>query len=133
MLVPLSTATLKQIKWNRPTEVECIIATVLDEAEGEPVEGRRAVYDVILERMKRQQKDACTVVLQPKQFSGMSEAQLTDIDQNMLDNYWKIVYSVPVSCQGCTHFHRVDVFPEWRKKMKFVKRINKHAFYKEMI
>lgn len=112
--------------------VSCLAYTIYYEANLEPPEGRRAVYEVILERMRRTGKSACEIVLSPKQFSGLTQEKIEKVDEKMLTTFWQIA-RMPVSCRGCTHFHREDKHPSWNKVFKFRRKISKHLFYEEVL
>lgn len=51
------------------TDSECLVSVIHYEAGGEPLSGKRAVYDVVMNRAKALQKTICEVVSEPKQFS----------------------------------------------------------------
>lgn len=112
------------------SSVPCLAATIFHEASGEPPEGRRAVYEVILERMRRTGNSACEIVLAPKQFSGLTQEKIDRLEEKMLANFWEMLYTTESNC-NCTHFHHVSVEPSWKHKFKFVKQISKHRFYIE--
>ena len=50
-------------------ESQCLATAIHYEARGEPLAGRRAVLDVIFNRMMQSGKSACSVILQRGQFS----------------------------------------------------------------
>lgn len=53
----------------------CITLAIFKEAEGEGLEGMRAVGDVVINRVESDEfpDDVCGVVLQPKQFSWVNK------------------------------------------------------------
>lgn len=56
------------VKPRKLTESECLATALYHEARGEPLEGQRAVYEVILHRAQAMRKSLCAVVTAPGQF-----------------------------------------------------------------
>ena len=52
-----------------PSDIQCLASVIWHEARGEPLEGQRAVYEVVMHRAKVFGKSLCAVVKAPKQFS----------------------------------------------------------------
>lgn len=110
------------------SDTVCLKAVVEHEASGESLAGKRAVMDVVLERMKRTNKSCPVVALQPKQFSGFTWQKI--IETKSLTGWEELSRMSPV-CAGCSHFHRLDKHPEWNKKFKHRRTIGLHKFYME--
>lgn len=51
------------------TDNECLASVIHYEAGGEPLIGKRAVYDVVMNRARAFRQSICEVVMSPKQFS----------------------------------------------------------------
>lgn len=70
----------------------CMTLAIFKEAEGEGLEGMRAVGDVIINRVESDEfpDEVCGVVLQPKQFSWVNKVRdktiggLVDVQSNTL-------------------------------------------------
>lgn len=110
--------------------VQCGAWVIHDEARGESLKGARAVLDVVKERARLSGKTVCDVVKQPKQFSGYRKGQSFNVTAEQIERYWTVARMKPV-VKGSTHFHATYVTPPWRKKMKLVKKVGRHIFYKE--
>jgi hypothetical protein len=68
---PVKVAVVK--KPRKLTDSECVSSAIYHEARGEPLEGQRAVYEVILHRANVLRMSLCGVVTAPKQFSWYGE------------------------------------------------------------
>ena len=116
--------------------------TILQEAEGEPFDGKIAVGEVIRRRMKQKFWSDGTVegtVLRPLQFSGWNgnapnrlrtvRADDTDpVVQDCIRAWEKSTTSTLVP--GATHYFSVLMAdPYWAKTFRFVGQIGKHRFY----
>lgn len=110
--------------------VQCGAWVIHDEARGESLKGARAVLDVVKERARLSGKTVCDVVKQPKQFSGYRRGQSFSMSEEQIERYWTVARMEPV-VKGSTHFHATYVNPKWNKKMKVVKKVGSHIFYKE--
>lgn len=123
---PLSS---KGVTHSYPTEPMCFAAVIAHEARGESDRGKRAVYDVLRTRMKKQQKSCLQIATAHKQFSGFSVKQMYRVDRKMLQDYWKTAKMQPV-CKNCEWFHRWDVRTAWQDSVVRVRQIDNHVFYK---
>lgn len=119
----------KGVTHKLPSEPMCIAATLKSEAQGEPLKGKRAVYDTIRTRMKKTGKSACDVVLSPHQFTGMTLKKVMAVSKKDLQMYWVVATMSPV-CRNCEWFHRWDVQPTWRHSVRFAGQHGQHYFYK---
>lgn len=138
----------------RSEEFRCLTLTLYHESRSEPVEGVLAVAEVILNRKDnpRYPKSICKVVKQQLvkgvyQFSFWGEKKLLNkpIDKKSWKKMEKIANTalrlrstgnhklLDVS-GGSMYYHTVDVNPTWAKspKLKFVKRIGRHKFYRRI-
>jgi spore germination cell wall hydrolase CwlJ-like protein len=107
------------------------------EANFEPIEGKIAVAQVVMERVKdpRYPSTACGVVFQPKQFSYVERSVKK---QEQWEKYVPLGEAIlkglvdnPVP--GATHFHANYVNPYWSKSMVKVKQIGHHIFYDDNV
>jgi spore germination cell wall hydrolase CwlJ-like protein len=101
------------------------------EAGGQGLLAMRAVADVVQERMWEHKLTACQVVAQPSQFSAYKAGMLLRVSRKDLQQAKKALTLKPVA-KGATHFHNDSVHPVWADRMKIVKKIGKHTFYKEI-
>lgn len=124
-------------------EVECLAKNIYFEAGGEPYNGKVAVAEVTLNRVRSEgyPNTVCGVVYQKSkgicQFSWVCEgkkrvnhrasswAESMRISQNLL------VAKRETNIVGnAKFFHANYVEPNWSHTKKFVKRIGNHLFYK---
>jgi spore germination cell wall hydrolase CwlJ-like protein len=128
------------------TEMKCLAEAIYFEARGEPEEGRIAVAQVVLNRLKNPAYPStiCGVVYQNKnkrnrcQFSfacdgirdritnksAWVEAQA--LAKRVLDDD-KHLYIADVGAS--THYHATYVKPRWARKMTKKDKIGRHIFY----
>ena len=125
-------------------EVMCIAMAVYWEARGEPLAGRFAVAEVVINRMNdpRYPSDACSVVYEGGetrhecQFSffcdGKSDQPTDDVPWRVAQLIAAAVYegrAAPV-VGGATHYHARRVHPDWASTGQVVGRVNDHVFYR---
>ncbi len=113
----------------------CLAMVIYTEARGEPIEGRLAVAEVVINRMERGgvPKSVCAVTFQANQFAAPAKTLKSDEWQESL-LIAKAVLKDPEGTLpglGATFFHSVDVRPYWASHMKRVARIGRHIFYGE--
>jgi spore germination cell wall hydrolase CwlJ-like protein len=121
----------------------CMTQAIYYEAGYEPVEGRRAVAQVVLNRMRHPAfpKSVCGVVYQGAgsrvcQFTFVCDGALyrapardawlraEDIARQALDGY------VEKTVGEATHYHADYVAPRWAPLLAKVARIGQHIFYR---
>ena len=129
----------------------CMALNVYYEARNQPVEGQMAVTYTVLNRVKdnRYPDKVCDVVYQG-QHSKITCMPLRDRCQfswycdgkpdrpHDLDAYsWAEIIVRHVWDQqdnditgGATHYHSIDVKPEWAKGKTFLGRVGDHLFYR---
>lgn len=113
-----------------PIQLNCLVKNTYYEARGEPVEGKIAVAQVVLNRVDRAgyPKTICSVVYQPKQFSWTLDHHKAKIVwsewQKSLDASVR-AYNLPRI--NATHYHNLSVDPKWG--LQPVKTIKNHVFY----
>lgn len=98
----------------------CLASAILYESGGEPLAGKRAVYEVITNRMKEQGATACEVVTAPKQFSWYGYKPILPFTEDMQELLDKVKSHAPV-----LHTERFKWFfslsiktPKWAESMK---------------
>jgi hypothetical protein len=121
----------------------CLTQAVYYEAGFEPIEGRRAVAQVVLNRMRHPAypKSICGVVYQRDntpvcQFSFVCDGSLLrapaagawreaqDVARAALDGY------VETSVGSATHYHADYVAPRWAPMLTKVAKLGVHIFYR---
>ena len=129
---------------NNPQEKHCLATAIYFESRGEPVEGQKAVAQVIINRVKAKAfpNSVCGVVYQNRekrnrcQFSfacdgikdNPSEKQAWNKAQTIASS--ALANAAPVSAVGsATHFHASSVRPAWSARMRQHARIGRHIFY----
>lgn len=128
----------------RQRAVQCLASAISYEAANEPVEGKEAVAQVILNRVRHPAypKTVCGVVFQgatrktgcqftftcdgslskPRSFGSMSSA--TMVAERVLSGI------VSSSVGGATHYHADYVTPYWASSLIKVTAIGAHLFYR---
>lgn len=118
----------------------CYIAVGYHESRSEPIRGIHAVWDVVYNRSIKTKTSICSVVLKPKQFTSVSKAfnRLLGADLNKADTKGldKVLiaytsYNPDLRNTKIMWYHTVDTRPYWSAKLKKVKTVGKHVFYKE--
>ena len=101
----------------------CLTQAVYYEAGNEPVEGRRAVAQVVLNRMRHPAfpKSICGVVYQG---AGSGTCPFTVVCAGALGGY------VEKSVGEATHYHADYVAPRWAPLLAKVAAIGQHIFYR---
>lgn len=108
------------------------------ESRSEPVEGRRLVAQVILNRVhhKNWPNTVEEVIHQPKQFSYLMDMHLqrtpTKEDwQNARTTAWNVLHGlVPDESQGATHYTEKTIQRSWMKNLELVGVVGRHKFMK---
>jgi len=125
MLTPLT--ALNQIPHDQT--LDCLAEAVWREAGNQGVHGKRAVAQVVLNRVSHPHypDTVCGVVFQPHQFSWTKKWKGTwSYDQHS----WKIAGEIlikPWTSFRATHFHNHTVNPNWG--LPFIATIGDHTFY----
>lgn len=113
----------------------CLATAIFFEAGIEPVDGKVAVADVILNRVedRRYPDDICAVVFEPNQFSFTHDGK-----PDVLGNGPLATESLKVAeevMEGrtlgltSTHYHAAYVAPSWKKAFDFDGKVGLHYFY----
>lgn len=125
------------------TALECLTAAVYYEAGGETLQGRRAVAQVVLNRVRHPSfpKTVCGVVYQGAerrtgcQFTFTCDGSLARATSPSL---WKkaeqvarqaLAGMVEPSVGLATHYHADWVFPYWAPNLRKIAQVGSHIFY----
>lgn len=124
-------------------EMECLAKAIYFEARGEPLDGQRAVAEVILNRVESPRFPAtvCAVVTQGNsrgcQFSYHCNGRSKAIRERAAYSRAVQVATAALSGQaraltdGATYFHTPAVRPAWSRKFVRTARIGRHIFYRQ--
>jgi len=121
----------------------CLTQAVYYEAGFEPLAGRRAVAQVVLNRMRHPAypKSVCSVVYQRNstpvcQFSFVCDGALTRAPQPAAWNEARDIAAaalagyVETSVGSATHYHADYVAPRWAPMLAKVAKLGAHIFYR---
>lgn len=133
-------------------EIQCLAENIYFEARGEPLVGRIAVGQVVLNRVKSKKfpSTVCGVVFQaeynqqtmmPKlhrcQFTWWCDGKPEEIkdysryvDALILSEYL-LTHPMMDVTEGATYYHSAKVRPRWSFKKQRVSGISNHIFYRE--
>lgn len=126
LLSPLSLTTASLRGW---TDSQCLATALHYEARGEPLAGRRAVLDIITNRMLATGQSACSVVLQRGQFSWSKKKPLLKYDSDQKAKLGEVVrYPRVLGNNSYKHFYSGPK-PSWARGM-ICKRIYNQNFCK---
>ena len=123
-------------------EVECLARNIYFEAGGEPHDGKIAVAEVTMNRVKSRDypRTVCGVVHQRTrgtcQFSWVCEGKKTVYrNSDAWQDSVKIAENILISKKeygiigSAKHFHAVYVNPSWAESKRMIKKIGQHIFY----
>jgi spore germination cell wall hydrolase CwlJ-like protein len=126
------------------TALECLTSAVYYEAASEPLDGQRAVAQVVLNRVRHPAFPAsvCAVVYQGAerrtgcQFSFTCDGSLS---RPPAQSYWKVAKAVAEAALSgavyapvgnATHYHADWVLPYWASSLNKSAAIGRHIFYR---
>lgn len=143
---PLSPIRAEHRRWakNRDAERQCLAEAVYYEARSETRSGQLAVADVVKNRVKSKHypNTICGVVYQGAdrpfacQFSFACDGST---DQAPTDPAWQrsqdiaqlsLTGFVADLTKNSTHYHTVEVNPDWAETLEFQTQIGFHKFYR---
>ncbi|MBX2869033.1 MAG: cell wall hydrolase [Acidiferrobacterales bacterium] len=119
-------------------ELGCLAMNIYHEGRGESAKGRAAIASVTMNRVrsKRYPNTVCEVVWQRRQFSWTHIAPrhhvITDHEswQQAIVVARLFLSGAQVSLVGnATHYHSVNVQPNWQDESKLVALVGDHYFY----
>lgn len=114
----------------------CLAVTIYHEGRGEPLEGQKAIANVVVNRSLQSGKSICHEVKRKHQFSWYKphkEKQLFDIGRDNIIKYGNIALEAIYeedNTKGSQFFHNPSVKPSWTGKMNHTVRYGNHLFYK---
>ena len=144
---PIELATL-ELNRKRSEQLSCLRVATYREARDQPIEGQKAVIQVIFRRALEKNKSVCQVVNEKVggycQFSYACDAKQRTINVKRLSRYdlkaYKIVdrlstqeykkWESGVKPSHASHFKRCDAENSGFSNLKFLFQINNHCFYK---
>jgi spore germination cell wall hydrolase CwlJ-like protein len=131
--------TNERLKYTQ-TEFNCLAKNIYHEAGVEPIEGKFAVAQVTLNRLKKGRwgDDICSVVHAKSQFSWtLSKRKLNEQPKGELWNESQQVARIVLdkgvrvpSLAQSTFYHADYVKPLWSKSVVKIKQVGQHIFYK---
>ena len=128
------------------TAAACLAFAVYHEARGEPIDGQKAVAEVILTRAAHSSfpSTVCEVVKENRfpesrpwacQFSFYCDGK-DDKASNAAE--WEVAKKVAQEALdgdilgiGATHYHTLSVSPSWRHGLEALGSIGSHVFYSD--
>jgi spore germination cell wall hydrolase CwlJ-like protein len=139
--VPVPVNTYQQIKHTK-LDAFCMAKNIYHEARGESYEGKLAVAQVTINRLKsgRWGKNICSVVMSPYQFSWANDQSIRW--SHPRGAKWQEAQAITkqvlvdgvrlVGMDKVKYFHADYVAPRWRHHKRRVVQIDRHIFYKEV-
>ncbi len=131
--------TNERLKYTN-AEFDCLARNIYHEAGVEPIEGKFAVAQVTLNRLKQGTwgKDICSVVYARAQFSWtLSKKKRQEQPKGELWNESQQVARIVLdrgvrvpSLAQSTYYHADYVKPLWAKSVVKIQQIGQHIFYK---
>ncbi len=123
----------------------CLAQAIYFEARGEPLEGRMAVAQVVMNRTRdaRYPDEICAVVFQNAhrrhrcQFSFACDGRSDrPRDRAAWESAVRLARTLVAGghrdlTQGATHYHALYVSPAWSKVLDPTRTIGRHRFYRE--
>ena len=121
---------------------DCLTAAVYYEARSEPIDGQRAVAQVVLNRVRDRAFPAsvCGVVYQRSagtcQFSFVCDGS---IGHPVDDRAWRVAQAVASAALGgsvyasigaATHYHTTAILPWWAASLARIGTVGSHIFYR---
>ena len=114
----------------------CLAVTIYHEGRGEPLDGQKAIVNVVVNRSLESGKTICEEVKRKNQFSWYKphkEKSLFNIGEENLYKFGDIALNAVFeddNTNGAQFFHNPSVKPYWTKSMNQTARFGNHMFYK---
>tara|TARA_B100001093_G_scaffold519475_1_gene608676 strand:+ start:1630 stop:2148 length:519 start_codon:yes stop_codon:yes gene_type:complete len=149
-----SNANGSELRYPYEQETFCLAKNIYFESGNQPLAGKIAVAQVVLNRMEHKSypKNVCGVVYDAKwkenwkgnmmpvrnqcQFSWFCDGKSDEpLDTKTWELSLKVAYDVlsrhyPDITEGATHYHTLYVDPYWSDSLNETVRITDHIFYK---
>jgi spore germination cell wall hydrolase CwlJ-like protein len=128
LILALSIIPFQAVAKDALSEKRCMVSAIYYEANTQSDVGKRAVMDVILNRVKATGKSVCQVIAQPGQFSWFDKKPILKYNVEMKDLLKRMEgVGVVLMNENVKWFHHVIVKPKWAKKMSCM-RLEEHMF-----
>jgi len=114
-------------------EIKCMASTLYYESNSEPIEGVRAVYEVVRNRAHKNKTSWCAEIKKKFQFSYLNSGKIkldTPITPREKELFDSVKALDNILEYDTMFYHAAYVKPAWSKKMVIDKRIGQHIFYK---
>lgn len=134
-LIP--TVTVSETSDPNEREVRCLADNIYHEARDQPLNGKIAVANVVMNRARSDQypDKVCQVIHQRRQFSWVSGAdRVTDATsyRKSYDVAEGVYYGQYADVtRGSTYYHSKTVVPYWARSLYRTVTISDHIFYKD--
>lgn len=134
-LIP--TVTVSETSDPNEREVRCLADNIYHEARDQPMNGKIAVANVVMNRARSDQypDTVCQVIHQRRQFSWVGSGEkITDIvsyrkSYDIAENVYYGQYSDIT--KGSTYYHSRVINPSWVHELSKTVTISDHIFYKD--
>ncbi len=142
---PIPSSTLKLTAGLQTAEAtKCMAEAIYYEARSETMSGKKAVAEVILNRVKSKHfpNTVCEVVYEGSERSTGCQFTFTcdgSMDIAPKDKSWDRSVKVaefmmsgghtPIT-NWATHYHTTDVNPKWSNTMRMTRQVGSHVFYR---
>jgi N-acetylmuramoyl-L-alanine amidase len=111
-------------------EMSCLVSAIHYEARTEALRGKRAVYDVIMHRVKAYRKSICQVVKMRHQFSWVGKKPFKAYNTEMKEMLIEVKSQPQVlNNENFQWFYRKELKPKWSRRMQ-CRTIGLHKFCK---
>lgn len=119
------------------TPLMCLSVAIYFEARGEPIDGQKAVAEVVMNRVEdgRYPDTICGVVFQKNQFSFTEDGKPDRLPKkptrasNRAKKVAQEVLEGDTLGITSTHYHTASVKPYWKDYFELDGRIGNHIFY----
>jgi spore germination cell wall hydrolase CwlJ-like protein len=113
-----------------PAALFCIAQVVYHEARSDPIEGRVAVAQVVLNRAGRDLERVCSETKRYRQFATPVPIREPKAWRRALD-VARAAPDIKDYTNGATHFHTAASRAYWAQGMVYVGQWGAHKFYRE--
>lgn len=119
------------------TPLMCLSVAIYFEARGEPIDGQKAVAEVVMNRVEdgRYPDTICGVVFQKNQFSFTEDGKPDRLPKKPTRASKRAKKVAQEVLEGdtigitSTHYHTVSVSPYWKGYFDLDGKIGNHIFY----